>query len=129
MPGRYLLDTNIVIGLLKGRIEDLPKALVDSSVYLSIVVLGELLYGALHSSRADENIAKIERLAATMTVLDCDRDTARFYGRIKASLRRRGRPIPENDIWIAASAQQHGLTVATRDRHFENIEDLSIEAW
>ena len=57
--------------------------------------------------------------------LPCDFDTARLYGRIKAELRRKGKPIPENDIWIAAAAIQYGLTLVTRDRHFDFIDGLS----
>ncbi len=56
-------------------------------------------------------------------------DTARFYGTVKKRLQENGRPIPENDIWIAAIALQHGLTVATGDPHFDHVEDLLVEAW
>ncbi len=62
-------------------------------------------------------------------MLVCDEETARFYGVVKHSLLRKGRPIPENDMWIAASAWQHGLTVATRDGHFDFVDDLSVEHW
>ena len=61
-----------------------------------------------------------------MTILVCDTETARQYGRIKVELRRKGRPIPENDMWIAAVALQHGLTLATRDAHFDAIDGLTV---
>jgi tRNA(fMet)-specific endonuclease VapC len=64
-----------------------------------------------------------------VTVLPCDATTARLYGEIKASLRSKGRPIPENDIWNAAVAQQHGLSLVTRDEHFNNVAGLAAEAW
>lgn len=51
------------------------------------------------------------------------------YGLIKASLRKKGKPIPENDIWIAAIAMQHSLVVATRDKHFDEVDGLSTEEW
>jgi len=59
----------------------------------------------------------------------CDAVTAQQYGRIKNDLRAKGRPIPENDIWIAAVAVQHGLTVVSRDDHFTEVTDLLCEVW
>jgi len=62
-------------------------------------------------------------------LLPCDSTTSRFYGEIKTWLRRKGRPLPENDIWIAASAMQHSLPLVTRDAHFEEIEHLELVRW
>jgi len=62
-------------------------------------------------------------------VLACDTETAREYGQIKNSLRAKGKPIPENDIWIAAIAIQYDLTLVTRDGHFTEIEGLATETW
>ena len=66
---------------------------------------------------------------AIYPVLPVDTETARVYGIIKASLRKQGTPIPENDIWIAALAKQHDLTLSTRDGHFENVPELEIARW
>lgn len=62
-------------------------------------------------------------------MLACDLDTAREYGVIKNALREKGRLIPENDIWIAAIARQHDLTLVTRDEHFKEIKHLKVEMW
>jgi len=62
-------------------------------------------------------------------ILPCDAETAFWYGIVKDGLRRTGQPIPENDIWIAAIALQHGLTLATRDKHFQTVENLISETW
>ena len=62
-------------------------------------------------------------------VLVCDPGTAWEYARIKIDLRSKGRPIPENDIWIAATARQHGLTLVTRDQHFSAVDGLKCDAW
>jgi tRNA(fMet)-specific endonuclease VapC len=127
MDGRP--DTNIVIALLGGdlhvqrRIDAIPEILV------SPVVLGELSYGAAHSARPQQNAAAVEGFAGTCTVVQIDMETARMYGLIKAELRRKGRPIPENDLWIAASARQHDLLLMTRDPHFKRVEGLGIESW
>jgi tRNA(fMet)-specific endonuclease VapC len=129
VTGRYLLDTNIVIGIFNGDAL-LQRRLANSTeVFLSIVVLGELLYGALSSTRTRENLARIELFASYTTILNCDSETAHRYGALKTELRRRGRPIPENDLWIAALASQHDLALVTRDPHFSEIVDLRREVW
>jgi tRNA(fMet)-specific endonuclease VapC len=61
--------------------------------------------------------------------LHIDENTAKFYGSIKAALRKKGKPIPENDIWIAAIAQQYDLILITRDNHFSEIDNLNTELW
>jgi tRNA(fMet)-specific endonuclease VapC len=129
MTGRVLLDTNILIGLLAGEPEVVRALAVADEVFVPSVALGELHFGALKSSRAAANLERIEELAAASSVLVCDADSAREYGRIKNRLRERGRPIPENDIWIAAISRQHGLTLVTRDEHFTEIEDLPTVRW
>ena len=129
MPGRIPLDTNIVIALFAGEKPVRERLAECPEVFLSSTVLGELYYGALKSSQAGANFARIGELAAAVTILPCDAATARLYGEIKASLRLKGRPIPENDIWIAAVAQQYGLSLATRDEHFNHVAGLAAEAW
>lgn len=59
----------------------------------------------------------------------CDEATARMYGEVKAALRKKGRPIPENDVWIAALARQYDLRLISRDKHFATVENLDVEAW
>ncbi len=97
--------------------------------FLSTVVLGELFFGAEKSQRVQENVARIEKLASVCPVLPCDEETARCYGAMKTLLRRKGRPIPENDLWIAASARRHGVTLVSRDSHFKYVEGLGLEVW
>lgn len=129
MNGKYLLDTNVVIALLAGQgavRENLANA---SEVFVPSIVIGELCFGARKSARAEENLARIEAFAAANVVLACDTQTARRYGEVKNALRLKGRPLPENDIWIAAIALQHGLTLITGDRHFSEIDDLAAAEW
>ncbi|MCA1687601.1 MAG: type II toxin-antitoxin system VapC family toxin [Actinobacteria bacterium] len=129
MNGRVLLDTNIVIALF-ARDESVLEELNDvTSVFVPSVVLGELFYGAYRSRRFDENMTHVEEFASVIAVLDCDAATARHYAQIKNRLRDAGRPIPENDIWIAAVARQHGLTLVSRDYHFAEVEGLETVAW
>jgi tRNA(fMet)-specific endonuclease VapC len=66
---------------------------------------------------------------AGRVILSCDLDVAREYGRLKQRLKARGRPLPENDVWIAAMATCHGMVLVTRDRHFQEIEQLFTADW
>jgi len=91
--------------------------------------MGELCYGARKSRRSQANLARVDELVANSTVLGCDAETARQYGEVKNKFRLKGRPLPENDIWIAALALQHDLIVVTRDAHFQEVESLQTLAW
>jgi tRNA(fMet)-specific endonuclease VapC len=62
-------------------------------------------------------------------MIDCNVATALKYGDMKTALKAKGRPIPENDIWIAATALQHGLTLVSRDAHFNEVEEITVEEW
>ena len=106
--------------------ENLSKS---SEVFIPVIAVGELYYGAWKSKRVYENLAHIHEFVTHNVIMGCDSETARFYGEIKNRLRLRARPIPENDIWIAAIALQHDLRLATRDMHFKEIEHLRIEKW
>ncbi|MCY3728466.1 MAG: type II toxin-antitoxin system VapC family toxin [Nitrospira sp.] len=129
MSGSVLLDTNIIIGILAKDEAILSRLTETEAVFLPSIALGELYFGAFKSAHPNDNAERIDRLADSTAILYCDGTTALHYGRIKTTLRARGRPIPENDIWIAAIAQQHGLTVVSRDLHFREIENLSVEEW
>jgi tRNA(fMet)-specific endonuclease VapC len=126
---RFLLDANIIIALLEGDATVLSNLDRMLEVFIPAIALGELFFGAAKSGRPLENTAKVERFAAGRFVLSCDLDVAREYGRLRQGLRAKGRPLPENDIWIAAIAKYHNLVLVTRDRHFQDVDDLLIEAW
>lgn len=129
MNGRHLLDTNIIIALFAdegGVKENLANA---SEVFIPSIAIGELYFGAWKSGRVQENLARIDEFSANSVVLECDSDTARRYGEIKNALRLKGRPLPENDIWISAIAFQHDLMLVTRDTHFNEIESLKTVVW
>jgi tRNA(fMet)-specific endonuclease VapC len=129
MRGRFLLDTNVVIALFAGEPATLQRLRRAQMVFVPAIVIGELLYGAFKSNRVRENVTRIEEFAAANTVLACDLETARQYGQLKDQLRRKGRPLPENDLWIAALARQHRLTLVSRDGHFGEIAKLRLIAW
>jgi tRNA(fMet)-specific endonuclease VapC len=126
MSSRLLLDTSIVIGIF--RRDPTAERMVHASgaAFLPVPALGELYLGVPRSPRPDVALAQLTSFVATVTVLPCDSETSRLYGGIKHELWAKGRPLPENDMWIAAIARQHDLTVATRDAHFDQITGLSI---
>jgi tRNA(fMet)-specific endonuclease VapC len=76
-----------------------------------------------------QNTERIQIFAESVTILDCDRETANEYGRIKHNLRTAGTPIPENDIWIAAMAIQYGLTLMSNDSHFDFVTGINRVSW
>jgi tRNA(fMet)-specific endonuclease VapC len=126
---RYLLDTNIVIALFAGETTVVASIRAADVAAVPVIVLGELYYGARKSARAGANLLRLAAFAAAATVVPCDAPTAEEYGEIKTALRSRGTPIPENDLWIAALARQHGLTLATRDAHFDVVPGLTVARW
>ena len=129
MSGSVLLDTNILIALFASEPVVLARLAAAPEVFVPAVAIGELYYGAVRSSHPETNIARIEAFAKTAVVIGCDVGTARHYGTIKNDLRAKGRPIPENDIWIAAVARQHNLVVVSRDSHFKEVAGMLVEVW
>jgi tRNA(fMet)-specific endonuclease VapC len=124
-----LLDTNIVAALIEGDSQVRQRLATSSGVAISVVVLGELYFGAFKSAKLAENMRRINNLLSDATVLECDAETAYEFGSIKNELRLKGRPIPDHDVWIAAMARQHGMTLASRDRHFAEVDRLNWEQW
>jgi tRNA(fMet)-specific endonuclease VapC len=129
MSGRYLLDTNVIIALFAQEPSIVQRMMQAQEVFVPCIALGELYYGARRSRRVAQNLAAIDEFATSSSVLSCSMETAQEYGSIKNALRERGRPIPENDIWIAAIARQHGLVLVTRDTHFDAIDSFESEVW
>lgn len=128
MNGEVLLDTNIVIAFFAQEASILAR-IEHVNFLVPAIVLGELYAGARKSARVAENMARIDAMIPVGIVLSCDRATAQEYGLIKQALRAKGRPIPENDIWIAAIAQQYKLPLVTHDDHFTAVDGLTVEKW
>jgi tRNA(fMet)-specific endonuclease VapC len=129
MDGSLLLDTNAVAALLAGDVAVRQRIAASHEALISVMTLGELYLGARRSRCTDEEMSRIDAFVRDMTVLHCSPGTAYQYAAVKAALRAKGRPIPENDIWIAATALEHGLILLTRDAHFQHVEGLSVESW
>jgi tRNA(fMet)-specific endonuclease VapC len=95
------LDTSVESDVLAGQAGSLLSQSPEEFL-LPVPVIGELRYGALNSRRSAENLAEVERLASRCRVLDITSATAAVYARLRLQLKEKGKPIPENDLWIAA---------------------------
>lgn len=117
------LDTSIAIDVLAGRAGSLTSQSITEFL-LPVIVVGELRYGALNSRHIDENLAEVERLVARCRVVDVTTTTAEVYARLRLDLKRKGKPIPENDLWIAALCVESHVPLAAADAHFDTIDGL-----
>ena len=125
-----ILDTNAVSSLLAGGNQDLNAVLKSANRHhLPLAVIAEYQYGllALHRPRRLQSL--LRRLEADSIILCPDRATADYYAAIRHELKLRGRPIPENDLWIAALARQHSLEIVSRDPHFDHVEGIRRVSW
>ena len=129
---KYLLDTNIVIYVLKRR----PKEVLDifnanaSRMAISSITLSELMYGAEKSLNTDKNLEAVEEFVSHLEVLPYDAKASQHYGQIKAALEKKGQIIGENDIHIAAHAISHGLILVSNNvREFKRVSNLALENW
>ena len=129
---RYLLDTNIVIYVLKRRpVEVLSTFNANASrMAISAITLAELLHGAEKSSRVSENLAAIEDFCSRLQVLPYGPKAAQHYGAIRAALEKLGQPIGVNDMHIAAHARSEGLVLVTNNlAEFARVLAIETENW
>ena len=123
---RLLLDSNAFSLLAYGHRHVAELVRGADEVLLSVIVIGELLAGFRRGSRFEQNLADLDAFLddSFVSVVPVGSVTADRYARISASLRARGRPIPTNDIWIAAHAMETGADLVSADRHFEHVDGL-----
>jgi len=125
---RILLDTSAYSAALRGdrAVGELLRQ-VDQ-IFVPAIVLGELKAGFARGKRRRKNEQELSIFLQSprVEVLPVDEDTSDRYAVILTSLRSAGTPIPANDIWIAASAMQHGLAIATLDSHFSKVPQVVL---
>ncbi len=128
MIPRLALDTNAYRALDDGdpKLSDLVRTIPE--VGLPVTVLGEIYYGIFLGNRQEENLSNLSRFLALPRVelLHIDEITAKLFGEIVTELRRKGRPIQQDDMWIAALCKQYGYTLATADKGFDAITGLEL---
>ena len=129
---KYLLDTNIVIYVIKRRpVEVLPVFNRHATrMAISAITLSELLHGAEKSTRVDENLIVVEDFCSRIEVLPYGPKASQHYGAIRAHLERSGQPVGVNDLHIAAHARSEGLIMVTNNvSEFARVPALQVENW
>jgi tRNA(fMet)-specific endonuclease VapC len=124
-----ILDTNGLSAMADSVAALEPLLRNAREIAIPVIVLGEYRYGI----RESRNRARYERwlknMVADCRVLVVDRGTAETYAELRGQLKRKGRPIPGNDLWIAALARQHALPLLSRDQHFDLVTGLERIGW
>jgi tRNA(fMet)-specific endonuclease VapC len=125
---QILLDTNAYVRFLAGDERVLASLAGADRVYMSVFVLGELNAGFRAGKKGRENRRILESFLEkpSVAVLEATRETAEIFGIVKDSLRKAGKPIPVNDVWIAAHALETGSVLVTYDDHFRVVPGLRI---
>lgn len=126
---RLLVDTSAYSGFMRGHPEIKVAIQEADEIYVNSIVLGELGAGFIKGRRRRKNEAELKRFLGSPRVklVDVTEDTAERYAVILNSLWRAGTPIPTNDIWIAASAMEHGLEVLTTDDHYQKVSQILVK--
>ena len=120
------IDTNAYVAFKRGDAQIVSVLQHAPSMMVSITVLGELLAGFAAGNRESINRSELTQFisSARVRVAPGTAATADLYALVYAALRRKGQPIPSNDLWIAASCLEHGAALLTLDAHFQNIDSL-----
>ena len=126
---RILLDTSAYSLLMRGNMKIAELLDEADEVFLCAIVVGELLAGFRRGGKEQDNKSVLKDFLSVTNVgvLSIDDSTAERYSMILDYLKKCGTPIPTNDVWIAASAMQHGLILLTSDRHFSSLPQIVSE--
>jgi tRNA(fMet)-specific endonuclease VapC len=129
MSGNCAVDSNACIALCRGDAGVASMLGSADTVYLPAVVLGELLYGAAATGRPEANCALMLEFASKCELLEVNAEVAERYSELKLELRQAGKPIPDNDLWIAALCLTAGVPLVSWDRHFAELSALQVLSW
>ena len=133
MTARFLLDTNICIYIQRrkpAKILTRFQKLEPGDAAISVITWGELLYGAEKSKQREKVLHLLEEFASFIPVLPLPAKAGHEYGVIRASLEAAGKPIGNNDLWIAAHAKAAAITLVTNNlRELDRVPDLKVQNW
>ena len=123
---KILLDTSAYVMFKRNQAGVVETVIKSELILISPIVLGELMFGFRNGSRFKQNMKELNSFLEheIVDLAQIGKITSDRYSRIAAKLKSKGRPIPTNDIWIAAQSMEHGAELITSDRHFENIDGL-----
>ena len=123
---KLILDTNAYVGFKLGYPELVEYITRATRLWISPIVLGELMFGFRNGSLFAKNMEELNRFLAhpAIEIIQLSDITSDRYSRIATQLKRQGTPIPSNDIWIAAQTMETGAELVTMDKHFDKISGL-----
>jgi tRNA(fMet)-specific endonuclease VapC len=123
---KILLDTSAYVMFKQNQTDVVEIVIKSGLILISPIVLGELMFGFRNGSRFKQNMKELNSFLEheIVELVQIGKITSDRYSRIADKLKSKGRPIPTNDIWIAAQSMEHGAELITSDRHFENIDGL-----
>ena len=126
---RLLIDTNIYSAFMLNRAEVVETLSLAKEIFICPTVMGELFAGFKYGAKEKQNRKELDAFLDNSRVgeINIDSETSEFYATVYRALRTKGKPIPTNDMWIAASALQHGLALCSLDAHFHNIDGIILE--
>lgn len=121
-PGSLALDTSIIVRHMRTADAVLASRLKQASeLYVPLAALGEILYGIRRSGNDQRALEQWRRFSSQVVILLPDEATATSYAELKIHLSAKGRLIPENDVWVAATAHSHDLPLYCEDAHFDEL--------
>ncbi|HLB42850.1 MAG TPA: type II toxin-antitoxin system VapC family toxin [Gammaproteobacteria bacterium] len=125
---RILIDTNAYVAFKQGNPDIIGIFQHADTIGISVVVLGELIAGFTIGTKSKENLEDLNKFLDTprIALFNVDENTTAFYATVYATLRKKGKPIPTNDLWIAATALQQGCKLCSFDKHFEYIDNVLV---
>jgi len=124
-----ILDTNALSAYLD-RVPDAVEIVSEArELAIPVIVAGEFAFGIAQSRHREMYERSLQRMLDRCTVLNIDVETARHYAAIRLELKSGGKPIPANDVWIAALSRQHAIPVMSRDSHFDFVAGLRRRTW
>jgi tRNA(fMet)-specific endonuclease VapC len=124
-----ILDTNALSAAADGETGAVEIIAGAERIALPVIVLGEYRLGIAQSRKRDVYEAWLREWIATVEVLEISEEATRHYASIGLELKKAGKPIPTNDLWIAALCRQHSLSLLSRDRHFDAVAGIKRIDW
>lgn len=129
MASGLMLDTNALSAIADSDPKALKKFQTAPFIAIPAIVFGEYLFGVSQSRFRAEYEQWLNALPADIRVIDVTRETATYYAKVRAQLKRAGTPIPSNDMWIAALCRQHSFDLLSRDTHFDAVHGIQRFDW
>jgi len=125
---KYLLDTNVIVDLLRGK-SSIDDYILEKGAAISVITLSELYYGANKSNNLEKHLNQIENITSDfdLDLVDFDKKASNIYGKIKSDLEKKGQRLEDIDLFIASTAISEGFTLVTNNiKHFKRIKNCTL---